>query len=174
MPHSSFMLFFYWDHLTYAAYILRVLSQETLEASKEVKDSSVPGPSLAKEVKDSSLTILLQFSSVSEASWGSKLQLWGFLCRTGVHCLGKKNSLGTKNTRSGGDLTSKVFVITRVPFLICLGRVFLTYLFIFIPGRIYWRRAHLWRGIWWFGVRFIIYSWGIFSYELDSIRSTGL
>jgi hypothetical protein len=44
--------------LSYATYVLRVLSQETLETSKEVKDPSVPGPSLAKEVKDPSLTIL--------------------------------------------------------------------------------------------------------------------
>jgi hypothetical protein len=58
VPHSSFMLFSHCDHLSYATYILRVLSQETLETNKEVKDPSVPGPSLAKEVKYSSLTIL--------------------------------------------------------------------------------------------------------------------
>jgi hypothetical protein len=39
---------------------LRVLSKQTLATSKEVKDSSVPGSSLAKEVKDPSLTILIQ------------------------------------------------------------------------------------------------------------------
>jgi hypothetical protein len=44
--------------LSYAAYVLRVLNQETVETSKEVKDPSVLGPSLAKEVRDSSLAIL--------------------------------------------------------------------------------------------------------------------
>jgi len=48
--------------LKYAAYVLRVLSKQTLETSKEVKDPSVPGPSLVKEVKDSSLTILHHIS----------------------------------------------------------------------------------------------------------------
>jgi hypothetical protein len=46
--------------LSYADYVLRILSQETLETSNEVKDYSVPGPSLVKEVKDPSLTILLR------------------------------------------------------------------------------------------------------------------
>jgi hypothetical protein len=46
------MLFSYCDHLSYAAYVLRVLSQETLETNKEVKDPFVPGPSVSKEVKD--------------------------------------------------------------------------------------------------------------------------
>jgi hypothetical protein len=52
------MLFSYCDHLSYVAYVLKVLSQETLETSKEVKNPYVSSPSLAKEVKDSSLTIL--------------------------------------------------------------------------------------------------------------------
>jgi hypothetical protein len=38
--------------------VLRVLSEQTLDISKEVKDSSVPDPSLAKVVKDSTLVIL--------------------------------------------------------------------------------------------------------------------
>jgi hypothetical protein len=41
--------------------VLRVLGEQTLEINKEVKDSSVPDPSLAKEVKDPSLTILLSY-----------------------------------------------------------------------------------------------------------------
>lgn len=41
--------------------VLRVLTRQTLEISTEVKETSFPGPSLAKVVKDSTLTIL--FSS---------------------------------------------------------------------------------------------------------------
>jgi len=40
---------------------LRVLGEQTLEISKGVKDFSVPDPSLAKEVKDPSLTILRSY-----------------------------------------------------------------------------------------------------------------
>jgi hypothetical protein len=47
--------------------VLRVLSQQTLEISKEVKDSSIPDPSLAKVVKDPTLTIL--FSSEQFQRW---------------------------------------------------------------------------------------------------------
>jgi hypothetical protein len=41
--------------------VLRVLGEQTLEISKGVKDSLVPDPSLAKEVKHPSLTILLSY-----------------------------------------------------------------------------------------------------------------
>jgi hypothetical protein len=58
VKHFPTSLFSHCDHLSYAAYVLRVLSQETLEASKEVKDPSVLGPSLDKEVRYSSLAIL--------------------------------------------------------------------------------------------------------------------
>jgi hypothetical protein len=40
--------------------VLRVLTRQTLEISTEVKDPSFPGPSLAKVVKDSTLTILFR------------------------------------------------------------------------------------------------------------------
>jgi hypothetical protein len=50
--------------LSDATYVLRVLSEQTLEIN-EVKDSSVPGPRLAKVVKDSTLTILLNFRFIS-------------------------------------------------------------------------------------------------------------
>jgi hypothetical protein len=108
-----------------------------------VKDSSVPNPSLAKVVKNSTPTILFQF----EISFRSKLRkqdaVWGLLCKTWAHCLGKKSSLGTEDTRSGGDLTSEVFVISKVPFHINPGRLYFAYLFIIVPRRIYGRRAHL-------------------------------
>jgi hypothetical protein len=48
--------------------VLRVLTEQTLEISSVVKDPTQPGPSLVTEVKDSSLTILHQFHSVSEGS----------------------------------------------------------------------------------------------------------
>ena len=41
--------------------VLRVLTKQTLEIISVVKDSTYPNPSLAKEVKDSSLTILLNY-----------------------------------------------------------------------------------------------------------------
>ena len=52
MPHSSFSSFRILHLELYNLYVLRVLSKQTLEISKEVKDSSVPDPSLAKVVKD--------------------------------------------------------------------------------------------------------------------------
>jgi hypothetical protein len=53
--------------------VLRVLTRQTLEISTEVKDSSFPDPSLAKVVKDSTLTILssldlLQLASVKKGA----------------------------------------------------------------------------------------------------------
>jgi hypothetical protein len=64
-PHST-LLSFYTFHLElFSLYVLRVLGKQTLETSKEVKDPYVPCPSLAKEVKDSSLTILFSHRSIS-------------------------------------------------------------------------------------------------------------
>jgi hypothetical protein len=45
--------------------VLKVLSKQTLEIKKEVKYSFVPGPSLAKVVKYSTLTILLSFICIA-------------------------------------------------------------------------------------------------------------
>jgi hypothetical protein len=42
---------------------LRVLIEQTLDISLVVKDPTFPDPNLAKEVKDSPLTILVQFYS---------------------------------------------------------------------------------------------------------------
>jgi hypothetical protein len=70
--------------LSYATYVLRVLSQETLETNKEVKDPSVPGPSLAKEVKDSSLTILFSPDSIQELFVQAGRSLKGFSSRLGA------------------------------------------------------------------------------------------
>jgi hypothetical protein len=66
-PHS--FLFSHCDHLSSTTYILRVLSQETLEASKEVKYSFVPSPSLAKEVQYTSLSILSIHRYSSPSIW---------------------------------------------------------------------------------------------------------
>jgi hypothetical protein len=65
--------------LSYATYVLRVLSKQTLETSKEVKDPSVPGPSLAKEVKDSSLTILFSYRLISTVEEEAGHRSGGFL-----------------------------------------------------------------------------------------------
>jgi hypothetical protein len=64
VPHSSFMSFSLICFLSYATYVLRVLSKQTLEISKEVKYSFVPDPSLVKVVKDPTLTILFSPRSV--------------------------------------------------------------------------------------------------------------
>jgi hypothetical protein len=71
--------------LSYAAYVLRVLSKQTLEISKEVKDSSVPDPSLVKVVKDPTLTILLSYRSVSIVERRDRVQIWRFSAGR-AHC----------------------------------------------------------------------------------------
>ena len=96
-PHSC--LFSHCDHLSSTACVLRVLSQETLQANKEVKDSSVPGPSLAKELQDPSLAILLRHRY-------SSLRIWRLRRRTevfsssGAHLQGKKDSICSRDARS--------------------------------------------------------------------------
>jgi hypothetical protein len=59
--------------------VLRVLGEQTLEISKEVKDSSVPQPSLAKEVKDPSLTILFSYRLITTGKQEEMRSLGGFL-----------------------------------------------------------------------------------------------
>jgi hypothetical protein len=97
-----------------------------------VKDPFVPGPRLEKEVKYSSLTILVLFHIIFISGLWKQAQVWGILYRTRVHCLGKKSLLGTEDTRSGGNPTSKVFPIIKVPFLISPRRFFFAYLFIIV------------------------------------------
>jgi len=55
------------------------LSKQTLEINKEVKDSFVSGPSLAKVVKDSTLTILLSFRFISGGIVKTGRRFGGFL-----------------------------------------------------------------------------------------------
>jgi hypothetical protein len=52
--------------------VLRVLIEQTLEINSMVKDPTFPNPSLAKEVKDSSLTILHQFRFIARATCASR------------------------------------------------------------------------------------------------------
>ena len=54
------------------------MSQETLEINKEVEDPSILGPSLAKEVKYSSLTILFSSDSFQESFVKEERKLKGF------------------------------------------------------------------------------------------------
>jgi hypothetical protein len=61
VPHSTFWSFLLLHLELLSLDVLRVLGEQTLEINKEVKDPSVPDPSLAKEVKDPSLTILLSY-----------------------------------------------------------------------------------------------------------------
>jgi hypothetical protein len=65
--------------------VLRVLSEQTLEISEEVKDSSLHDPSLAKVVKDSTLTILFQSSSSSCIFGEDGCNCWEFFAER-AHC----------------------------------------------------------------------------------------
>jgi hypothetical protein len=69
---------------------LRVLSEQTLETSKEVKDFSVPGPSLAKEVKDPSLTILSRHRYSTFSIWWLGRRSEGFSSSGGTPSKGEK------------------------------------------------------------------------------------
>jgi hypothetical protein len=59
--------------------VLRVLSEQTLEINKEVKDSSVPDPSLTKVVKYSTLIILFSSDLLQPLSLRRGTLLEGFL-----------------------------------------------------------------------------------------------
>jgi hypothetical protein len=108
------MFFSYCDHLSYAAYILRVLSQETLETNKEVKDPSVPGPSLAKEVKDSSLTIISN-PDPFQKSFVQARHSYRVFPAGRAHQWRKKNLICLEEARSIGKSTSEVIVGPIVP-----------------------------------------------------------
>jgi hypothetical protein len=74
-PHST-LFSFYTLHLElFSLDILRVLGEQTLETSKEVKDPFVLGPSLAKEVKDPSLTIISSHMLISTVEEGDMAQI---------------------------------------------------------------------------------------------------
>jgi hypothetical protein len=62
--------------------VLRVLTRQTLEINTEVKDPSFPGPSLAKVVKYSTLTILSS-SNHFQLSTMKKGTLLRVFCREG-------------------------------------------------------------------------------------------
>jgi hypothetical protein len=66
--------------------VLRVLTRQILQISTKVKDSSFPGPSLEKVVKDSTLTILPRLESFHPSIGKEGTSLEGF-CRERVHCL---------------------------------------------------------------------------------------
>jgi hypothetical protein len=72
--------------------VLRVLGEQTLEISKEVKDSSVPDPSLAKEVKDPSLTILSSYRLITTREARGSAQ-FRRVSAGGAHCLRKMSSI---------------------------------------------------------------------------------
>jgi hypothetical protein len=87
--------------------VLRVLSEQTLEISKEVKYSSVPDPSLAKVVKDSTLTILFIQISFNSVLWSKGtvlrfLQDWGALSR-------KRSSIWLEDIGFEVDLATECF-----------------------------------------------------------------
>jgi hypothetical protein len=123
--------------------VLRVLSEQTLEISKEVKDSFVPDPSLVKVVKDSTLTILFQL----QIGFKSKLRKQGATLGFSLQNMGalsmREEFVGLVDLGFGGDLTSEVLSTTRAPFIIILLRVFMPYSFLLPVLRISRMRAHL-------------------------------
>jgi hypothetical protein len=95
--------------LSYAAYVLRVLSKQTLEINKEVKDPFVPDPSLVKVVKDSTLTILFSYRSIFTVDWRVKAQIWRFSAG-GAHCWRRTSSIWSVEGRSEVNLFPGGFV----------------------------------------------------------------
>jgi hypothetical protein len=67
VPHSSFLKFLTLHLELYNLNVLMVLSKQTLDVSKEVRDSFIPDPILIKVVKYPTLTIL---SSSKQIQWG--------------------------------------------------------------------------------------------------------
>ena len=63
--------------------VLRVFTEQTLEINSVVKDSTFYDPSLAKEAKDSSLTILYQLPFSYRGSCGGRAYCWRFFAELG-------------------------------------------------------------------------------------------
>jgi hypothetical protein len=94
-----------------------------------VKDPSFPGPSLAKVVKDSTLTILSSSGSFQPSVVKEGAPLEDF-CRERAHCLRERDSIWLQGVRSGGDLDLGVLVIPGATLLGIIGALMLhTYLF---------------------------------------------
>jgi hypothetical protein len=85
-----------------------------------VKDPFVPGPSLAKEVKDSSLTILFSYR-FGFLQWtksqGADLEI----SAKRAHCGGESNSIWPRKDRSEAKVIPGGFYNTLALFLISLG-----------------------------------------------------
>jgi hypothetical protein len=105
-----------------------------------VKDPTFPDPSLAKEVKDSSLAILHQFYSDSEVVWRSRAHLWGFPAGGALH-LRKEVSFCFEEVRSTAKLFPEVISITIAPFYSSCWRISLADLFILVLGKFLKRGA---------------------------------
>jgi hypothetical protein len=100
-----------------------------------VKDSPIPNPSLVKEVKDSSLTILFshRFGFYSERR--VRVQICRFPAER-AHCEGENNSIWIQRAGSGRDLVPGTFAIPGVTSSWHYWGFHAPYLFIFIAGRI--------------------------------------
>jgi hypothetical protein len=79
VPHSTFWSFLLLHLELLSLDVLRVLGEQTLEISKEVKYSYVPNPRLDKEVKDPSLTILFIYRLITTGQKEEMCNLEGFL-----------------------------------------------------------------------------------------------
>jgi hypothetical protein len=78
----------------------------------EVKDPSFPDPSLAKVVKDSTLTILFQFRSIS-----------CIICEEGRNCWRISAEKGTLSNQGGFDLASGSEILKRSELGLCLAHL---------------------------------------------------
>jgi hypothetical protein len=99
-----------------------------------VKDPYFLGPSLAKVVKDSTLTILFSLGSFQPSIVKEGAPLDEFF-RERAHCLRERDSIWLQGVRSGGDLDLGVFVIPGTTLLGIIMGSHAPYLFIFKAGR---------------------------------------
>jgi len=135
-PHSSFVSFSLSIFELCNLNVLRVLSKQILETNKEVKDSSVPGPSLAKVVKDSTLTILLSFIFISKGIVKTGRRFGGF-STDWPHCWRREGSICLGGGRFEAKPFPEAFAITIAPYLFSLSGVFSPYLLLLHLGEFF-------------------------------------
>jgi hypothetical protein len=81
---------------------LRVLGEQTLEIISVVKDSTFLDPSLVKEVKYPSLTIIHQLQVIHPVKKRVNAQFLGSSSRR-AHCLKRGSSIWRRRRRFEGD-----------------------------------------------------------------------
>jgi hypothetical protein len=125
-PYSSFMSFSLRIFELCRLNILRVLSKKTLEINKELKDSFVPDPILAKVVKYSTLTILLSFRFILGGIVKVGHMFGGF-STDWAHYWRKEGLIFLGGDRYESQSVPEGFSTTIVPYVISLCGVFSLY-----------------------------------------------